>query len=199
MRIIIDDKICKEKGMELPSVLAILLVKTGVNISELFDKLVKEEVFVKDLFSSSFMVTQRWDEVCSDILLSAENNMPNEVDLDNLAESMMEIFPKGKKEGTNNYWRGNIKDTKLKLKKFFKLYGNNYSPSQILVATKKYVETHNGNYSYMRVLKYFIWKDVRKTNSEGVGYIEEVSDLATFLENAGQEENLSNDWTSQLR
>ena len=199
MRIIIDDKICKEKGMELPSVLAILLVKTGVNISELFDKLVKEEVFVKDLFSSSFMVTQRWDEVCSDILLSAENNMPNEVDLDNLAESMMEIFPKGKKEGTNNYWRGNIKDTKLKLKKFFKLYGNNYSPSQILDATKTYVETHNGNYSYMRVLKYFIWKDVRKTNSEGVGYIEEVSDLATFLENAGQEENLSNDWTSQLR
>lgn len=33
----------------------------------------------------------------------------------------------------------------------------------------------------MKVLKYFIWKDARKEDSEGKGYIEESSDLATII------------------
>ena len=37
------------------------------------------------------------------------------------------------------------------------------------------------------------------TNAEGERYIEEASDLASWIENAGQEECLSNDWTSTLR
>ena len=51
----------------------------------------------------------------------------------------------------------------------------------------------------MRTLKYFIWKDEKKEGSDGKRYIEEVSDLASYIENAGQEENLRNDWTSTLR
>jgi hypothetical protein len=51
----------------------------------------------------------------------------------------------------------------------------------------------------MRILKYFIWKDEVKTDSEGKRYVDEVSDLANWIENAGQEDNLSSDWTSTLR
>ena len=50
----------------------------------------------------------------------------------------------------------------------------------------------------MRVLKYFIWKDERKVDSDGNGYVNEVSDLATFIENAGQEQNLKEDWMSTI-
>ena len=50
MNYVINEDICKKKGMDLPSLLAVLLVKTGVNITELFNDLVNKEVLVKDMF-----------------------------------------------------------------------------------------------------------------------------------------------------
>ena len=50
----------------------------------------------------------------------------------------------------------------------------------------------------MRALKYFIWKDEKKVGQDGKKYIEEVSDLASYIENANQEDGLSNTWTSTL-
>lgn len=194
---IINEDICKKKGMDLPSLLAVLLVKTGVNIIELFNDLVNKEVLVKDMFSEGFLVTQRWDGVCSDILLSADTSVPSDERLLPLVDTLMSIFPSGKKEGTSLYWKGNRKDNKERLQKFFKLYGNKYSDEQIIQATKKYVQSFNGQYTYMRALKYFIWKDEKKTDSEGKRYIEEVSDLASYIENAGQED-FNDNWTTHL-
>lgn len=199
MNYIINEDICKKKGMDLPSLLAVLLVKTGVNITELFNNLIKKEILVRDMFSEGLLVTQRWDSVCSDILLSADKSIPSEERLLPLVDALMQIFPAGKKEGTTLYWKGNRKDNKERLQKFFKLYGNKYSDEQILQAARKYIESFNGQYAYMRTLKYFIWKDERKINNEGKTYIEEVSDLASYIENAGQEENLKDDWVSTLK
>lgn len=198
MKIVIDEEVCKKVGLALPEVLAVVLVKTGVDIGELFKELQQKQVLVTQntLMGKTIMVTQRWDDAVSDILLSSDTSVPGEDRIERLASTLTQIFPQGRKDGTNTYWRGNIKDTKLKLKKFFKLYGTKYSDEQIINATRKYVESFNGNYAYMRVLKYFIWKDVRKQDSEGRFYIEEVSDLATLIENAGHEEVLRDDWTS---
>ena len=108
------------------------------------------------------------------------------------------LYPKGKKEGTNAYWRGNLKDNTLRMKKFFKLYGNKFTKEDIINAATNYVQSFNGQYGYMRVLKYFIWKDERKTDGEGKLYVEEVSDLATYIENAGEEQS-KQDWELSLR
>ena len=179
----INEEIAKKEGLELSELFAILLVKTGANIPKLFEDMLKKEILVKDLFND-FMVTQRWDDVCSTILLKAEDNMPSDDKLVELSKKLMELFPTGKKAGTTlTYWRENIKEVKLKLQKFFKLYGNHWSEDEIISATDRYVKSFNGDYRYMRVLKHFIWKDEKKINSEGKGYIEEVSDLATLLEN----------------
>ena len=198
MNYVINEDICKKKGMDLPSLLAVLLVKTGVNITELFNDLVNKEVLVKDMFSEGFLVTQRWDSTCSDILLSADTSVPSDERLLPLVDTLMSIFPSGKKEGTSLYWKGNRKDNKERLQKFFKLYGNKYSDEQIIHAAKKYVESFNGQYTYMRALKYFIWKDEKKMGSDDRKYIEEVSDLASYIENAGQEDDLKRDWTSTI-
>lgn len=198
MKLAIDEDVCKKMGMTLPEVLAVVLIKTGADIGELFKELQQKQVLVTQntLMGETIMVTQRWDDVVSDILLSSDVSVPSENRIEKLTSALMQIFPQGRKDGTNTYWRGNIKDTKLRLKKFFKLYGTKYSDEQIINATRKYVESFNGNYAYMRVLKYFIWKDVRKQDSEGRFYIEEVSDLATLIENVENEEVLKDDWTS---
>lgn len=198
MKIVIDEDVCSSKGISLEEVLMILLVKTGVNINELINQMIVNEALI-ECSTGQYMVTQGWDDTCCDALLSSETSLPKGDRLDTLVTKLRSIFPAGKKEGTTStYWKGNPRDIKLKLKKFFKLYGDHYSDEQIVQAAKDYVASFNGNYTYMRALQYFIWKDEKKTNSEGVRYIEEVSDLANFLENAG-EVSYDNNWNTTLR
>ena len=200
MKITIDEDACKKVKLSLPEVLMITLVKTGVNIETLLKQMKEKQILVEEhtLLGTNLLVTQRWSDLSDKALLSADKSVPDNKRLENLAKSLMEVFPAGKKEGTSQYWKGNLRDNTLRLAKFFKLYGDKYTDEQLIEAAKNYVSSHNGKYQYMRVLKYFIWKDARKVNSEGEGYIEEVSDLAAFIENAKDEKNLKDDWMSTM-
>lgn len=200
MKVIIDEASCKKMHMSVAEVLMILLIKTGVDLTELVDTMKKKKMLVEDntLIGKQLLVTQRWSDQCDEALLKAETDIPQEEKIESLAKSLMKIFPAGKKEGTCHYWRGNIREITLRLKKFFKLYGSKYTDEQIITATQNYISSFNGRYQYMRILKYFIWKDEKKVDSEGVGHIEEVSDLAAFIENAGQDKQLREDWMSNM-
>lgn len=109
-----------------------------------------------------------------------------------LADQLKEIYPKGKMAGTSYYYRCNKTDIIRKLKSFFRRYGN-YTDEQVLDATKRYVDSFNGNYAYLRLLKYFIWKDEVKD-----GETISTSQLADWIENEGQVNSTNNDWTMEL-
>lgn len=197
MTVSINEEICKKNGLNISELFAILLIKTCEDLPKLFKSLEDRKIVVKDMFDG-YMITQRWDDVASSILLDSDKNHQSPERLENLVVKLMEQFPKEKKAGTCHYFRGNKKDNILRLKKFFKLYGK-YTDQQIIDAAKRYVSSFNGNYSYMRVLKYFIWKDDVKTDADGNRYVDEVSDLANWIENAGQEDSMNSDWTSTLK
>ena len=196
MRYVIDTDACEKEGLSLAAVLAGMIILSDIDLEKLKLEITKEGILVKK--EGEILITATGRDRVHRVLLSSDKTLPPEDQIETLAIKLMEIFPKGKKEGTSVYWKGNKKDTKLRLQKFFKLYGNTYSHEQILDAAKQYVESFNGNYTYMRALKYFIWKDERKTDSEGHMYIEEVSDLASYIENAGQESETS-DWDIILK
>lgn len=195
MKYVIDTDVCAREQISLPIVLSVMLVQSGADLEELKEELFAKEVLVRK--DNNILITEAWADRISRILLLSDQEVPCESRLDNLAVKLMEIFPKGKKEGTSVYFKGNKKDNKLRLQKFFKLYGNTYTDEQIVEAAKRYVESFNGNYSYMRALKYFIWKDEKKTDGEGKVYVEEVSDLATYIENEGDSQN--KEWELSLR
>lgn len=199
MRIIIDEQICNNKKISIQELLLSLVIRSSYSLQEVLDSLVKKEIVVPDGIGG-YLITQHWDDVVSEVLLDSEGNSNRtQESIEALAAKLMEIFPKGKKPNTNVYWRGNLKDIKLRLKKFYKLYGNKYTDEEILKAARDYVSSFNGNYSYMRILKYFIWKDPIRSDSEGNRFVEEVSDLATFLENNNLEHNTEDqDWTSHI-
>lgn len=197
MTVSINEEICKKNGLDMSELFAILLIKSCEDLAKLFQSMEDRKILVKDMFKG-YMITQRWDDVASSILLDSDKSSQSPERLENLALKLMEQFPKEKKAGTCHYFRGNKKDNILRLKKFFKLYGK-YTDQQIIDAAKRYVSSFNGNYSYMRVLKYFIWKDDVKTDADGNRYVDEVSDLANWIENAGQEDSMNNDWTSTLK
>ena len=70
MKIAIDEEICKKLGMTLPEVLAVVLVKTGTDIGELFKELQQKQVIIAQntLMGKTLLVTQRWDDVVSNIV-----------------------------------------------------------------------------------------------------------------------------------
>lgn len=198
MKYVIDEEACKNNKIDISELLFALLLNSGVNINVLIKEL-KEKQWIYDTEIHGRYSMDMWyvDKVNS-TLLDSDNSLPKNEEIKDLVTSLREIFPQGKKEGTNKYWRGNSKEISERLRKFYKLYGTKYDDNTIINATKKYVESFNGNYSYMRTLKYFIWKADKKIDSEGKGYIEEVSDLADYIENQGQD-NINNDWTITLK
>lgn len=198
MKIVIDEKVCAKYKLTLPEVLALTLVRTGVDIPQLMAELESKGAIIKEGMFSNYLVTLGYSERVDSIILDSDDAKQSDERLENLATALMELFPAMKKAGSSQYFRGNKKDTILRLKKFFKLYGNKFTNEQIISAAKEYVESFNGNYTYMRVLKYFIWKDERKTNSDGVAYIDEISDLASFIENEHVNHCNSVDWTSSI-
>ena len=73
------------------------------------------------------------------------------------------------------------------------MYGTKYTDEQIINATQKYVNSFNGNYAYLKLLKYFIWKDER-LKGESVQSL-----LADFIENESSEDITNTDWTVELK
>ena len=200
MKYVISTKALRDRGIKEEEALAVLLLTACDNISELFERLIKKGYIrrTEGIFGQGFEINETFLNKVQAALLSKDPDVPEEDKLDTLASQLMEIFPHGKKEGTTSYWRGNRKEIRERLQKFFKLYGNKYTDEQILKATQDYVSSFNGNYSYMRVLKYFILKDERKSDEEGKLIVQQVSDLATFIENAEDLDPVRNDWTSNL-
>ena len=123
-----------------------------------------------------------------------------------LAKKMRELYPQGKMRDrygrpTPYYYRCNNSEVVKKLKKFFTIF-DNVSDEEILDATKRYVASFQGNYTGMRLIKYFILKDDVKPSEDGQGHVEQISDLATFLENKESGEdgvNTQEDWQRYAR
>ena len=199
MKITIDESVCEKNGIEVGELLMVLIIKLGDNVSELCTQMLNKEIIVIDNnISDNYLITQRWNDIAETVLLDSDKDRQSVDRLENLVIQLQAIFPEGKKEGTSQYWRGNKREILLRLKKFFKLYDNTYTDEQILNATKNYVTNFNGNYNYMRVLKYFIWKDEKKLHEDGKIGVVEVSDLANYIENADSTNDLKDEWTSTL-
>ena len=113
----------------------------------------------------------------------------------NLAKQLQELYPSGKKDGTQYYWRDSTNVIAKKLKAVVKKYGDCFTDEQAIDATKRYVASFNGDFRYMQLLKYFICKNVVKG-----GEIEEQSQLLSYIENAGQADTQQEfDWGAELR
>lgn len=128
------------------------------------------------------------------VLAESSDSEVSTARLENLALRMKQIYPKGKKPGTNYYWSDGTLLIMRRLKMFFAKYGNEYTDDQIVRATIRYVEDKDGDPT-MRLLKYFIFKEA----ISGYGEVEPTSDLLTYIENMSDEEEDDRQWGENLR
>ena len=199
MKIVIDEKVCLKHKLSIEETLIALAIKYSKNIEETITNLINREVLVKD--DENTYITQHWNDVLDEVLVDSSGAIDDEDRLRNLAAKMKDVYPKGKMPGTPYYYQCNTREIMMKLKKFFNIYGN-YTDDDIVEATKRFVSSFNGNYKFLPLIKYFIFKDKLVMDEDGMQHVSPESPLATFLENKDNNENLasaSDDWLASVR
>ena len=198
MKLVIDSEVCKSKGLTLEEFIVLYLNSKNIDISKIINSIIEKKVAGKDLFNPNAVVlSSNSRKLLEEIILDSDKMVAkNNKRLENLAERLRELYPEGKKQGTQYYWRDSNSVIVKKLKALIKKYGDCFTDEQAINATKKYVESFNGNYQFMQLLKYFISKNVVKG-----GEVEETSQLLSYIENAGQEDKqqMTIDWETELR
>lgn len=194
MKIVISPKGCKNNNIEVPDIILLLRYVVPSNEEQSLNTLIKRGFITAYTDSQAkWRVTSKGMELLESVFIESDKEDKSMEELLDIAEELKSVFPQGKKEGTSNYWAESKLLIVKRLKIFFKKYGSEYTKEQIIEAAKKYVEGFNGNYQYMRTLKYFIFRD-----RNNLGEVEPSSDLLTYIENAGQEQNLKEDWMSNI-
>ena len=194
----LNKKAAQQNGITIDEALLMLVIHNKANLEGAERALIQKGLITaerNDLFQQvGWRLTNKGTEVLDSVIMDSDKEQEPQDRLIQLATKLKEIFPKGKKDGTNYYWADGVALIVRRLKLFFKKYGNKFTNEQIIQAAEKYVQGFNGNYQYMRLLKYFIFKEKVGANGE----VEGDSELISYIENAGQEEDLRNDWTSSL-
>ena len=194
MKYFIDTEVLKLNNLSLAEFGVLLYFADRKNTKSLEDlsySLWEKGYLTKEVENYSFEVHSF--EKLQTILAESTNEDSVNKRAEELANKLRSIYHKGKIPNTNYYYKSNKSDIINKLKTFFNKYGVQYTDEQIINATQKYVNSFNGNYTYLKLLKYFIWKDER-LKGESVQSL-----LADFIENENVEDISNSDWTATLR
>ena len=210
MKIVFDTESCVREGKDIDVILYLLSLLSGCKITtNTFEKarqqgyLRFEQPYDRRFpFPEYVSLTDTGEYVVGSVMASSNVSNQSEERFINLANKLRDIFPAGKKPGYAYTWRDSTSCIADRLKKFFLKYGE-YSDEAIIDATKRYVDSFNGNYQYMQLLKYFIWKN-KVTGEEVVrgrivGEVERQSQLAAYLEDDEEEMKVNHDWDVELR
>lgn len=198
MKFIIDTEICDKQAVPIDTTLLLIAMYLDKFVGRgSFDDAVYRGLIVHsglDINNNpkNPKITQKGVDYVESIFLNSEFKEAKIKDrFENLAIELRNIFPEGKKAGTAYMWRDSIPKIVLRLKAFVKKYGD-YKDEDIINATRRYVESFNGDYRYMQLLKYFIFKkDIIGGESE------ENSQLLSYISNQG--EDLDDDWNTSLK
>lgn len=132
--------------------------------------------------------------------VNVDNYLHHKIEKDNLkdlASELQKIFPTGKKPGTNYYWRGFKQEIIKKLETISNKFDFEFTKEQAINATKRYVDSFNGDYRYMQLLKYFILKNKITENGTEIK-----SSFMEYIENENNNEDdsmlNSSEWNNEL-
>ena len=193
MELIIDSDACLNNGTCIGEVLLLYEYALKISPESMKQSLIDKGYITNagDLFGR-YTATGKAVKLLDNVL--ADSSVDDDTKITELATKLKELYPKGKKEGTNQFWADGVSIIVKRLKIFYKKYGF-YDNDIIIKATEDYIKSFNGDYRFMKTLKYFLWSE--KVNK--AGEVEPTSDLLTYIENAGEIDELSDDWLNELK
>ena len=196
MKLTIDQTILDKNNLTLEEFLVLFLSAREVDIGVISQSLVAKGLADKDLFSSGkLVISDKVKDLVSTIPIESDKNViDKDSEFTELATELREIYPAGRKDGTTYMWRGTTAEVATKLKTLVVKYGYTINKEDVLKATKEYVNSFNGNYRYMQLLKYFILKSVKDAD----GNVDIKSELMSLIENSDQIDAQRDDWVSNM-
>lgn len=161
MTITVADKILDKYNLSIEEFLILYICSKEYDIKELIDTIIAKGYADKNLYNpNTAIVSNNVKEIISSVIIDSDKAViDKEEDYLRVAKKMQEIFPKGRKEGTTYAWRDCTAVIAKKLKTLVVKFNFKFTEEEALNATKKYVESFNGNYKFMQLLKYFILKN----------------------------------------
>lgn len=196
MKLTIDQTVLDKNGLTLEEFLVLYLGAKDVDIESVSQSLIAKGLADKDLFSNGrIVISDKVKDLVSTISIDSDKNViDKDSEFTELATELREIYPAGRKDGTTYMWRGTTAEVAKKLKTLVVKYGYTINKEDVLKATKEYVNSFNGNYRYMQLLKYFILKSVRDAD----GNVDIKSELMSLIENSDQIDAQRDDWVSNM-
>ena len=184
MEITINDKLLEQYNLSVEEFLILYICSKNYNIKELLDTIIAKGYANKDVFDEfKAVISDNVKDLIADIIINSDKRVINkEKDFLILANKMRDLYPSGKKPGTNYSWKDSGIVIAQKLKTLVAKFGCSFTEEEALEATKRYIESFNGNYTYMQLLKYFILKTDKST-----GDIK--SDFMSLIENKEEIKN----------
>lgn len=194
MNITINDYILKKYNLSFEEFVTLYLCAKEINVKDVINSLIEKGIVEKNLYDEhSAVVSSNSKEIINRILVESDKKViDNDAQFLALAYKMQDLFPKGRKPGTTYYWKGNAPEIAERLKTLVTKFSITFSEEEALDATKRYVESFNGNYKFMHLLKYFIIKYDKNTGTRE-------SDFMSLLENKHEDEGHPGDWTLDLK
>lgn len=161
--------------------LLLFLSSKKMSIEDCLSSLEKKDLIWRDSKNNNNIeVYEKTIRLVDDILLDSDKAVKDkQTNYEVLADILRDIFPKGTKQGTHYSWRGSTIEIARKLKNLVVKYNCKFSNEEAIKATKAYIASFNGDYRYMKLLKYFLLKTPTNNN----GDIEIESEFMSWLEN----------------
>lgn len=196
MKLTIDQFVLENHDLTIEEFMLLYLSANSVNIKSCMDSLVAKGLADRDLFSKdNIIVSDKIKKLISTIIIDSDKNIiDKDAEFIELAKELRELYPAGRKDGTTYMWRGTTAEVAKKLKTLVVKYGFVINKESVIKATKEYVNSFNGNYRYMPLLKYFILKSVKDAD----GNVDIKSELMSIIENSGQLDAQREDWVSNM-
>lgn len=191
-KVSINKDVLEKNNLSMNEFLVLLLTYNKANIQEVKQSLVEKGLADFSVFDDELIISSTTKDLITSITIDSDVKvLSKDKEFRELADKLKELFPKGKKAGTTYMWRDSTAVIARKLKTLVVKYDYQFTEEQAIKATKAYVESFNGDYTYMQLLKYFILKSLPD------GEIK--SDFMSYIENEGQEDELSDNWLNEMR
>lgn len=191
-KISINKDVLEKYNLSMDEFLVLLLTYNKANIHEVRESLVNKGLADYSVVDDTLIISSTTKDLITSVTIDSDVTViSKDKEFKELAEKLKEIFPKGKKAGTTYMWRDSTAVIARKLKTLVVKYDYQFTEEQAIKATKAYVESFNGDYTYMQLLKYFILK----TMPDG----EIRSDFMSYIENEGHEDDIGKDWNTSLK
>lgn len=189
----------RENNVSLAEALCLIAIDAGYNMGDIKEALLKirRHGYVGEWYNAGgkligYNMVDSGTKLLNNILIKGAKN--KEEQIKELATNLKALWPKGKRPGTNLYWAESVPLISIRLQQFFVKYGE-YNLDDVYIAAKKYVESFASDTSYMRSLRYFIFRDRGVTHD--VTYDSPLLDILEDMKN-GEDNLVNNDWNQNI-